>query len=170
MTCLCRHRGQVAVYGQPLRPPALVKRGWSVTCSGFCTPGKHLFNIVIIIDISLQFFLWWVYITKSSLSNLPNSRVIFSLFVPISSWASYYTAYPVCILPLMWDSDFHTLTKQPVQLYIMSLVASSPLCDSIIVEIRRINVRRNTTVFSNCWSRSPILEVHIIVYVFSPIF
>jgi hypothetical protein len=30
------------------------------------------------------------------------------------------------------------------------LVASSPLCDSILVEIKCINVRRNTTVFSNC--------------------
>jgi hypothetical protein len=35
-----------------------------------------------------------------------------------------------------------------------SLVASSrisPLCDSIPVEIKCINVRRNTTVLSNCW-------------------
>jgi hypothetical protein len=31
--------------------------------------------------------------------------------------------------------------------------ASSPLCDSIAVEIKCINVRRNTTVFSNCWRR-----------------
>jgi hypothetical protein len=30
---------------------------------------------------------------------------------------------------------------------IESLVASSPLCDSVLVEIRCINVRRNTTVF-----------------------
>jgi hypothetical protein len=28
--------------------------------------------------------------------------------------------------------------------------ASSPLCDSILVEIKCINVRRNTTVFLNC--------------------
>jgi hypothetical protein len=27
------------------------------------------------------------------------------------------------------------------------------LCDSIIVEIKCINVRRNTTVFSNCWRK-----------------
>jgi hypothetical protein len=35
----------------------------------------------------------------------------------------------------------------------VSLVASSLLCDSIIVEIRCVNVRRNTTVFSNCWRK-----------------
>jgi hypothetical protein len=33
------------------------------------------------------------------------------------------------------------------------LVASSLLCDSILVEIKCINVRRNTTVFSNCWRK-----------------
>jgi hypothetical protein len=30
-------------------------------------------------------------------------------------------------------------------------VASPPLCNSILVEIKPINVCRNTTVFSNCW-------------------
>jgi hypothetical protein len=31
-----------------------------------------------------------------------------------------------------------------------TLVASSPLCGSMLVDINCINVRRNTTVFSNC--------------------
>jgi hypothetical protein len=31
-----------------------------------------------------------------------------------------------------------------------SLVASSPLCDSMLVEIKWINVSHNITVFSNC--------------------
>jgi hypothetical protein len=30
-------------------------------------------------------------------------------------------------------------------------VAPSPLCNSILVEIKCINIRRKTTVFSNCW-------------------
>jgi hypothetical protein len=37
--------------------------------------------------------------------------------------------------------------------WIRSLVASSLLCDSILVEIKCINVHRNTTVFSNCWRK-----------------
>jgi hypothetical protein len=87
-----------------------------------------------------------------------------------------------------------------------SLVVSSPLCDLVMVEMKCINVRRNTSVFSNCWgnqlhvsaffwvahhhvetrisekthilqcwhcktrSRSPIRDIHIVVYEFSPIF
>jgi hypothetical protein len=31
-----------------------------------------------------------------------------------------------------------------------ALVAPSPLCNSILVEIKCINIRRKTTVFSNC--------------------
>jgi hypothetical protein len=98
---------------------------------------------------------------------------------------------------------YRTRTKHGEDL---SLVVSSLLCDSILVEIKCISVRRNTTVFSNCWrnqlhvsalfwvghhqvgtriseethiircghfktrSRSPILDVHIVVYEFSPIF
>jgi hypothetical protein len=34
-----------------------------------------------------------------------------------------------------------------------SLVASSPLCDSILVEIKCINICCNTAVFSNCWRK-----------------
>jgi hypothetical protein len=52
--------------------------------------------------------------------------------------------------------SFRYVIKQKIRHGILktkyvSLVASSPLFDSILVEIKCINVRSNTTVFSNCW-------------------
>jgi hypothetical protein len=79
---------------------------------------------------------------------------------------------------------------------LLPLVASSPLCDSILIEIKCINVHHITTIFPNCWRKqlhvsalfwvghhqvetrisektrscSPILDVRIVVYEFSLIF
>jgi hypothetical protein len=39
------------------------------------------------------------------------------------------------------------------QVTVLFFVASSPLYDSILVEIKCITVHRNTTVFSNCWRK-----------------
>jgi hypothetical protein len=44
-------------------------------------------------------------------------------------------------------------TKNPYCNTWVFLVASSLLCDSILVEIKCINVCCNTTVFSNCWRK-----------------
>jgi hypothetical protein len=52
------------------------------------------------------------------------------------------------LLPLQWHME------RPYFGGIMPYhPASSPLCDSMLVEIKCINVRRNTTVFSNCWRK-----------------
>jgi hypothetical protein len=45
-------------------------------------------------------------------------------------------------------------------LFKLSLVASSPLCDSVLVEIKWINVLRNTTVFSICWRKQLHVSAH----------
>jgi hypothetical protein len=81
-------------------------------------------------------------VTRSPITWLMNLEVLQLTSVPTS------TELP---LPKEGGSRFHRIIGVCLQTYTASLVASSSSCDSLLVEIKCINVRRNTTVFSNCW-------------------
>jgi hypothetical protein len=49
-----------------------------------------------------------------------------------------------------YSDNYEELKEESRKIILVIFGGIIPLCDSILVEIKCINVRRNATVFSNC--------------------